>query len=184
MPDFIADNKKRKQVLEMLKQRVRLLNNNNIVCISIACNTAHILLPELQKITKAPFVSMIDEVAGKVYRDGKEKVGILGTPATIRYRLYQKSLNKYGISVEIPSDKQIRMFERIIRNVLKGKILESDANCLVKIADSLKAKGAEGIILGCTELPLVFPIEYSLPVYNSVKILAMALLKRYYRSSD
>lgn len=176
MPDFISDNKKRKQALEMLKQRVKLLNNSNIACISIACNTAHILLPELQKISIIPFVSMIDEVAKKVYEDGNKKIGILGTPSTIKYRLYQEALNKYGIYTEIPSHEEIIMLEKIIRNVLKGKILKSDTNSLVKIANSLKAKGVEAIILGCTELPLVSPKEYSLPVYNSLKILAMALL--------
>lgn len=164
----------------MLKQRMELINNSNAVCLSIACNTAHILLPELQRISKIPFVSMIDKVAQKVYKDGKKKVGILGTPSTIKYRLYQEALSKYRISVKVPSNQQIIILERIIRNVLKGKILKSDANYLVKVADSLKTEGAEGVILGCTELPLVFPKNYSLPIYNCVEILAKALLKRYY----
>lgn len=168
----------------MLKQKVRLVNKSNAGCMSIACNTAHILLPELQEISKVPFVSMIEEVAKQVDEDGRKKVGLLGTPSTIKYGLYQDALKKYGISTEIPSRKQIIMLERAIRNVLSGKIFEVYAKQLEKIANNLKLKGAEAVILGCTELPLAFPKRYPLPVYNSVKILAMALLRKYYAHTN
>lgn len=180
VPDFISNNKNRKKALEMLKQRVKLVNKDDVSCISIACNTAHVLLPELQKVSKIPFVSMVDEVVKKVKIDGKKNVGLMGTPSTIQYGLYQTALNKYGISVLVPSKRQIKMLEKIIRNVLKGKTIAEDSKSLPKIADDLRIKGAEGIILGCTELPLVFPKRYSLPIYNSVEILAMELLRRYY----
>lgn len=182
VPDFISDDKKRNQSLVMLKQKVRLINKGNAVCISLACNTAHVLLPELQAVSKIPFVSMIDEVVKKVEIDGKKSVGLMGTPSTIRYGLYQTALGKYGISTLVPSKRQLITLETIVRNVLAGKILKSDTNKLKEIGDSLIAKGAEGIILGCTELPLIFPKNYSLPTYNSVEILAMALLKKYYKN--
>lgn len=164
----------------MLKQRAILANNYNISCISIACNTAHVLLPELQKVSKAPFVSMIDEVAQKVHQDNRKKVGLLATPSTIKYCLYQEALNKYEIEIIVPTKKQIEILEKVIRHILSGKIISRDRLKLVVIADSLKIMGAEGIILGCTELPLIFPQKYSLPVYNSLGILAMSLLQRYY----
>lgn len=164
----------------MLKQRVELVNDSNASCLSIACNTAHVLLPKLKKISKVPFVSMIEETVKKVHKDGRKKVGLLSTPSTIKYSLYQDALNKYGIFVIIPSDEQLKILERVIRNVLKNKIIIKDINDLKRIADGYKKKGAEGIILGCTELPLVFPKDYSLSVYNCVEILAMALLRKYY----
>lgn len=180
VPDFISNNKNRKKALEMLKQRVVLVKDCNVSCISIACNTAHILLPALQAVSKVPFVSMIEEVVKKVEIDGKKIVGLMGTPSTIQYGLYQTALSKYGISVLVPSRRQLTVLEKIIRNVLAGKILERDTKKLKEIGDSFIAKGSEAIILGCTELPLVFPRRYSLPVYNCVEILAMALLQKYY----
>ncbi len=164
----------------MLKQRVKLVNKSNASYLSIACNTAHVLLPELRKVSKVPFISMIDETTGRVHKDGITKVGLLGTPLTIKYGLYQAALRKKRISVVAPSEKQIIMLERIIRNVLKGKAVIEDGENLTQIADDLRMQGAEGIVLGCTELPLVFPRKYSLPVYNCVEILVMALLKKYY----
>lgn len=164
----------------MLQQKVKLINKSNAFCLSIACNTAHILLPELQKVSRIPFISMIDETTGQVHKDDIIKVGLMGTPSTIKYGLYQKSCSNYGISVITPSGRQIKKLEKIIRNVLSGKKIAEDSGSLMRIADDLRTKGAEGIILGCTELPLVFPKKYSLPVYNSVEILAMALLRKYY----
>lgn len=164
----------------MLKQRVKLVNKSNASYLSIACNTAHVLLPELQKVSKVPFISMIDETVERVHKDGITKVGLLATPSTIKYGLYQAALSRKGISAFVPFKRQLTILETIIRNVLAGKILERDTKKLKVIGDNFIAKGSEAIILGCTELPLVFPKRYSLPVYNCVEILAMALLRKYY----
>lgn len=164
----------------MLKRQVKLVSKTNASYLAIACNTAHILLPKLRKVSKVPFVSMIDEVVKQVSKDGNKKVGLLGTPSTIRYGLYQKALSKLGICTVIPAPAKIEALENIIRNVLKGKVIDTDRRELVLIANSLKKNGAQGIILGCTELPLVFPKKYSLPVYNSLEILAQALLEKYH----
>lgn len=180
VPDFISSDRKRGKALQMLSERVQQLNKLDISCLSIACNTAHVLLNELQKNSDAPFVSMIDEVVQTVKDNNYKVVGLLGTPSTIRYQLYQKALEANEISTIIPNSKQIKKLERVIRNVLAGKMLKYDTKKLTEIADSLKKRGAEGIILGCTELPLVFSKKYSLPVYNSVEILAVALLRKYY----
>jgi aspartate racemase len=138
---------------------------------------------DLQKASRAPFVSMIDEVVNAVYIDGLKKVGILGTPVTIESNLYQNGLNKLNIRCIKPKKCQNRTLERIIRNIITGSFCKEDKEGLSSVADTLQSRGAEGIILGCTELPLVFPGKYSLPVYNSVKILAMALLQKYYKQN-
>lgn len=165
----------------MLKQKISLIDKNSTLCMSIICNTAHILLPELQAASKVPFVSMIEETAKQIHKDKRTKIGLLGTPSTIKYGLYQDALKKYGIFTELPSKKQMTILERIIRNVLCGKLFKSDTRQLEKIANSLKTRGGEAIILGCTELPLVFPKEYPLTIYNCLEILAMALLSKYYK---
>ncbi len=182
IPGFISNDYEKRIALSMLKKRVSKLNNCNTSYFGIACNTAHIFLDNLQRVSKAQFVSMIDEVAEKVKADGINKVGLLASPITIKERLYQDVLKKKGIEVVIPTEKEQRLFERIVINVLEENINVKDQKLLRLVADSLKKKGAEGIILGCTELPLAFPKKYSLPVYDCVEILAMALLRKYYRN--
>lgn len=180
VPGFISNVAEKKVALEMLKQRVAKLNNCNISYFGIACNTAHIFLDNLQKVSQAEFLSMIDEVVKRVKEDKISKVGLLASLATIREGLYQKAFEKESIKILIPTKKEQKFFEIIVNNVLAEKVTSKDRKLLVLVSNSLKKKGANGIVLGCTELPLVFPKRYSLPVYNSVEILAIALLRKYY----
>lgn len=181
VPDFISNRSERKIAFEMLKRRVIRLNNFNILYFAIACNTVHILLDDLRKISKAPFLSMIDEVVKQVNIENINKIGLLATPFTIKYALYQRALKEKGIDTIIPSRKEQGFLEKIIRNVLKGDKATQDQEKLLLISDSLRQRGAGGIILGCTELPLIFPESRQLPIFNSVEILAMALLRKFYK---
>jgi aspartate racemase len=180
VPDFISDASQRDVALAMLKERVKRLDAMDLGCLCIACNTAHVLLPELRDLAAAPFVSMIDEVADRVALDGLECVAVLGTPSTIRYGLYQDALDARGVTTVAPDDLGLEVCERIIRHVLSGRVEASDAAELAALADGLLAQGAQGVVLGCTELPLVFPHGYRVPVYDSLAILSSALLECYY----
>jgi len=177
VPDFISDEEKKRQALSLLSDRVlRLSRLGTIGSFGIACNTAHVLLPQLQKITSIPFISMIDEVSSSIPLDIK-KVGLLATPTTIRSDIYQKAIGKKDKKVIVPTRSELVIIESIIRNVIRNKLLRKDKERLIVIANSLQKRGAEGIILGCTELPLIFPKNFSFPVFNSIEILAMSLLK-------
>lgn len=184
IPGFITNYYEKKVALEMLKKRVIRLKNCDISYFGIACNTAHILIEDLQAVSQASFLSMIEEVIKQVEKDKINKVGLLTSPATIKFDLYQKSLKNKGIETLIPTEKEQGFFEEIVNNVLEEKITIKDQKRLVLIANSFKKRGAKGLILGCTELPLVFPKKYSLPVYNCVEILAMALLRKYYAHTN
>ncbi len=181
VPDFISNDKEKHKALKMLKEKVRALNRLNILCLSLACNTAHMLLADLQSVSAIPFVSMIDEVVSVVKKDKKKTIGILGTPMTLQIGFYQDRLAEHGIVSVMPHESDYTTIERIIRNVISGKVTRQDKKLLLEMADELRERGAEGIILGCTELPLVFPSKYKIPVYNSVEILSLSLLRRYYQ---
>lgn len=181
VPDFISDEKNLKTVSKILKGRIKLLENFNPVCFAIACNTAHVLLKDLQVNTNIPFVSIIDEVSKKVAEVNIKRVGLLASPTTIKSDLYQNKLFEANISVVIPSKTEILVVENVIRNVLAGKLNDEDRQKLILIAQSLTQRGAEGIILGCTELPLIFPTKFSLPIFDSIEILAKSLAQKAYR---
>lgn len=177
VPNFISDTKNLNQVLRILKRRVKLLNGMNISKLAIACNTAHIMLSDLQSVSDAPFVSIIDEVTSKVREKRINTVGLLATPSTIRFGIFEKALNKSNIEVVLPTKRQQIISERVIRNIISGNRFKSDISLLRIIANSLKKQGAQGIILGCTELPLIFPKKFSIPVFDCLEILAKALLR-------
>lgn len=182
VPDFISDKRKLAQALLMLKQRVSFMNSMDISSAAIACNTAHILLADLQKFSKVPFISMIEAVGNTVEAQGIDKVGILASPLTIGFGLFQRTMEKRKIDVIIPNKRQLVVLERIIRSVIAGRVAKGDIQELVSIAGDLKRRGAKGIVLGCTELPLIFPQNFSLPVFDSIKIVARALLSDHFDS--
>lgn len=181
VPDFISNQSQKKKSLEILRKRVRFLNQIKPSYLAIACNTAHILLADLQSVSKAPFISLIDEVTNSVAKAKLKKVGILGTPVTIRSGLYQRALQKLGIEFIKPSEIELRILEGIIRKVIAGLASRKDKALLLVIANRLRKRGAQGIILGCTELPLIFPKKQKFPVFDSLEILAEALLRNHYK---
>ncbi|MFH2062204.1 MAG: aspartate/glutamate racemase family protein, partial [Candidatus Beckwithbacteria bacterium] len=91
-----------------------------------------------------------------------------------------KEFDGSGVELVIPKKKEIQVLGRIVEKIVLGRV-NSAGKKLKIIADNFKKKKVEAIILGCTELPLVFPKNYSLPVLDSVEILARSLLKRYYK---
>lgn len=183
VPDFISNKKNMNTVLNILKKRIKNLEIFDPLCFGIVCNTAHLILEDLKTNTNIPFVSIIDEVTKKVSKAKINKVGLLATPVTINSGLYQKVLGEQKINVVTPSKTAQRIVERLIRNILAGKIDDTDRQKLILVAESLKRKGAQGIILGCTELPLIFPKDFNLPVFDSIEILARALLEKFFEAN-
>ncbi len=90
-PDFISDKRNKKTALMILKERVRRMNKMQVDILAIACNTAHILLDELQSVSKAPFVSIIDEITRELRRERINKVGLLASPTTFKAGIFQKA---------------------------------------------------------------------------------------------
>src|SRR3989344_8489007 len=182
VPNFISNKKNVNTARDILIKKIKILENFNPSCFGIACNTAHVMLDDLQSTTRIPFVSIIDEVAKKVTDSKIKKVGLLGTPVTIDYALYQNALRKQKIEIIIPSRERSKIVEDIVRKVLRGKADVKDAQQLSKVAKSLKRNGAQGIILGCTELPLIFSKTFPMLVFDSIEILAKGLLRKFFET--
>ncbi len=180
VPDFISDQRNLDLASKMLTSRIKKLQGLDIFCFAMACNTAHIMLSNLSKVSDKPFVSIIDSVVSSVKAKDVKKVGLLATPSTIGARLYQDALAGADVGVTIPNQKELLVIEGIIRKVIAGKTSKTDERNLRRIADFFVAKGAQGIILGCTELPLVFPRDFPLPVFDSIEILSRRLLTNFF----
>lgn len=180
VPDFLSDTNQMEKAALMLEDRTRRLSNYGASFISVACNTASVLGDRLQKQTSVPFVSIVDEVVRKVLFN-HTRVLVLASPTSLRLEIYQKALLKQGVSSIVPSVKYHQEIENIIRSVIEGEERSSLTEKLFRLTNNiLTNEYVDGIVLGCTELPLVFPVDYPIPIYNSLSILAESLLKRYY----
>lgn len=165
-------------IKNQLIQGVKKLEKFECDFIIIACNTVHFCFNDLQKSIGIPIISIIKETVTKAKNDGCEVVGILSSETTNRLNIYSKELQKQGIKpLELTKSEQIKV-NRVILNAMAGRNDINDTNSLLQCIDALEKKGAQGIVLGCTELPLVIlQSDVSLKVYDCTEIIAKAALE-------
>lgn len=180
VPDFINSQKRQDEALEMLKDRVRRMDKLPISFFCLACNTAHLLLEELKKETDKPFVSLLEELPKFLKKEKVVKVGLLATPTVIRTKMYQRVLADSGIETVVPNQRDEKLLGKIIGETVAGKNLEENRIFIQNIARRLLNKGARAIAEACTEIPLIFPKQHLVPVFDTLEILASAVLKKYY----
>lgn len=125
-------------------------------CIIMPCNTAHYFLPELQKETKTPFISMLAATAKAcAARFPGKTAAVLATRGTLATGLYEKALAEEHVSCLIPDETEKDYLMHLIYDVVKAsKPLAPEAENWERLLDGLRAKGADYFILGCTELPI------------------------------
>lgn len=177
--DFIADPNKIVPAKKIISQRIKFFNQQNVSMVVMACNTAHIIHLDLLKILKCPFPSIIDLVVSDIKNKKIDKVGILASPTTLRTKLYENKLVADGLTPVIPNQNFQILLERVIRGVLNNKLTETNINNLnISTRDFIENNQLNGIILGCTELPLAFQksIFRDIKIFDSLDILADAVV--------
>lgn len=122
----------------------------------IAANTLHIVFEEVQEKSPIPLVSIIEATAEAITLKGVKTVGLLGTLVTMSKDFYKKGLGTKGIEALVPDEKDQQLVSRVIYEELTRGIVKPESRAeYVNIVEKLKARGAEGIVLGCTEIPLL-----------------------------
>ena len=122
--------------------------------IAIPCMTAHYFYDAVQKNVEIPIIHAIRETAMELQHNGITKVGLMATDGTVHTRLFHNIFAPYGIEVITPSEKeQENVMHIVYDNVKAGK--PADANRFMSASRELFANGAQRVVLGCTELPLV-----------------------------
>lgn len=146
----------------------------------ICTNTMHNVAEEISQKITIPILHIADATAEKLKRDNVNCVGLLGTQFTMTKDFYKERLEeKYNIQVLIPDEEERKVVHDVIYSELcLGKILAPSRDEYLKIIDNLFAKGAEGIILACTEIALLVQQHHtSVPLYDTTEIHAAAAVK-------
>jgi aspartate racemase len=145
----------------------------------ITANTLHLVLDEVQASVPVPVLSLLDAVIEPIQARGFKTVGLLGTRFTMEKTFYQEVLSPRGISVLVPEEEDREYVNRIIYDELvAGQIRDTSRAGLVRIIHKLRDRGAEGVILGCTEIPLlVGEADAGTPLFDTTTIHAEAALR-------
>ena len=143
------------------------LNNAGAEAIIICANTPHMVYPYVAPKINIPILHIADATGKEAKRKGLKKLGLLGNKPTMTGGFLQKHLNEYfGLEVIIPEEKYIEQTHYFIsKELTQGKFTDEAKQFYLHRMEELKNRGTEGIILGCTELPiLIKEDEFELPM--------------------
>jgi aspartate racemase len=164
-------------ILGILVEAARSVEKAGADFLVICTNTMHKLADKIQEQIGIPILNIIDETAKQVKAGGIRTVGLLGTRFTMEEDFYKGRLQeKHGLEVLIPSPEDVQIIHRIIVDELSiGKITKSSKEKYWRIIHKLVDQGAGGIILGCTEIPLLVKQEEGhVPLFDTTQIHAEA----------
>lgn len=143
--------------------------------ILICTNTMHKVVSAIQEKISIPIIHIAEATAAELKSRGISKVGLLGTKYTMTQDFYKNKLVEAGIEVIIPNEEGVEIVNNIIYNELcLGNILETSKKKYLDIIAELKQLGAQGVILGCTEIGLLIQQkDVELPVFDTTQIHAV-----------
>lgn len=164
---------------ELLLKACKSLKETGVDSIVLCANTAHLFADQLQNETQVPIINIIEATAIQATKRGIKKVGLLGTKFTMEMDFYRNKLEKYGLEVIIPLEQETRDYiQHTVKDELGiGYINPATKSKYIAITNELIHNGAEGIILGCTEIPmLISQYDFSVHVFDTTKIHSEAIV--------
>jgi len=141
-------------------------------CLLLGANTMHKLADDVQAVINIPIIHVAEAVAKDIRSQGLKKVGLLGTRFTMQLGFYTDRLARFGIETIIPDQEDVdfinyTIYDEFSRNIFSAKTKAA----YLDIISKLKQRGAEGIIMGCTEIPsLINQSDCDIPLFDTVKI--------------
>jgi aspartate racemase len=165
------------QALEILAQASRSIEIAGADCLVICTNTMHKLAPEIQQQLSIPLLHIADPTARKVRTAGLRTVALLGTRFTMEEDFYRGRLEiPHGLQVLIPPEADRQTVHRVIYEELcRGITTAESSDSYARIIERLIDAGAEGVVLGCTEIGmLVKQKDYRIPLFDTTRIHAEA----------
>ena len=135
----------------------------------IATNTMHFVFDQVQQAVHMPILSIVDATVEAVLGAGLQSVGMLGTVFTMRERFFRDALERSGVAALVPEPgDQLQVNEVIYQELCRGEIRPDSRRRFLEIIERLRDRGAQGIVLACTEIPLLLqPQHCGLPLFNT-----------------
>lgn len=157
---------------DLLADRARALESAGAELLVLCTNTMHLVADRIQDAVGIPFLHIGDVAAQAVTRAGVSTVGLLGTAFTMEQPFYRDRLAAHGISTLVPGDDDRRTVHDVIYDELvHGEIREESRQLYREVIGRLVGQGAEGIILGCTEIELLVSADDSpVPVFPTTAL--------------
>lgn len=169
----LLDSGREDELAEYLANAVRSLEKAGADFAVISANTPHIVFDKVQEKVGIPMISIIEETVSKASEMGLQKVALLGTKFTMENDFFKSPFKKSGKEIFVPTETEQQTFhKKIVSELEKGIVKEETKKEFLALANGMiEQHGIEGVILGCTELPMIFkPEDLDIPQLNTVEI--------------
>ena len=176
----IVANNNSKKIGSMLADGAKKLESAGVDFIVMPCNTAHMFSDDIKAEINIPFIHIAEETINEIteYFPEKVSVGIMATTACINAKIYQEDLNHKGKTCLLPDNHYQDECMKGIFSIKEGSNLQDPSVTLSLVANHLVDKGAEIIIAGCTEIPLVLEKkDLEVPLVSSTEVLAIKTIE-------
>jgi len=178
----LIEKSDKSELISYLSDAVRSLADAGADIALIASNTPHLVFDELAVISKIPLVSIVEETCAEAKIQGLKKAGLLGTSFTMDNRFYHKIFTRENIGIVTPDDDSKQFIHgKIFSELVSGIINDDTRKRFFEIVNKMKNEsGIDGLILGCTELPLILSESDStgIPFLNTTALHAMGVVNR------
>jgi len=158
---------------QMLFKACEFLKSGGAEAIVLCANTMHLIADRLEEAIDLPLIHIATATAVEIQKQKIKRVGLLGTKFTMEHDFFTDKLKEKGIEAIIPEIQDDKDFihTTIFEELGRGLVTAATKKRYLEIANELIEKGAEGIILGCTEIPLVIlPGDLSVPIFDTAMI--------------
>jgi aspartate racemase len=163
---------------------IRILEKGGAGLIVMPCITAHYWAPQIKTRARVPFVDLVDEIARRAKKEapGLKRAGLIATTGTVRSGIFHRAFARRGVGMLVPNDRDQALIMDAIyaADGVKAGFKSGPArSAVVRIARKLAAQGAQAIIAGCTEIPLVLrAADLPVPLLEPMTIGAAVCLKK------
>jgi aspartate racemase len=155
-----------------MREAARKLELAGADCIMIGANTMHKIADQIREAVDVPIIHIAEETAKTVKQKNISTIALLGTKYTMQLDFYKNKLSQQGIRTLVPVEDDVQYINNSIYNEMgKGVFLPETKTTFLGIIDKLIQQGAEGVILGCTEIPiLIKQADCRIPVFDTTRI--------------
>ena len=161
---------------ELLAAEARALEAAGADCVVLCTNTMHKVAGAIEAATTVPLLHIADVTAAAVREAGVSRVALLGTRFTMEQPFLRERLESHGLDVLVPAADDLRRVHEVIYDELVHGVVRAESRAeYVAVVDRLVADGAQGVVLGCTEIELLLgPDDVSVPVFATTRLHALA----------
>jgi aspartate racemase len=163
---------------DIVRDAIEALHRAGADFVVASCNSIHVVYDRIADDLPIPWVSIVDVLGEHVRKSGTTRVGLLGTALTMRQGFYQRGLAHYGVETIVPEEAEQQQVNAIIfAELVRGVMTEASKGVMLESVERLSRAGADAVVLGCTEIPLLIQQDdTTVPLFDTTTLHAQHAL--------